>query len=143
MELAKAAAEQAETAQARAEQLVRDGALAPVEVTRARAEMEARLADLALRALRAQSQARQEQYQQETRIVGHTIKNIQMIGFTEAVTKYLTSGFHLQVGDTLTRASMEAVRKTVHDYDENVTVEFVPTDDGQVEIRITEVASRR
>ncbi|HEY4362420.1 MAG TPA: TonB family protein [Bryobacteraceae bacterium] len=141
---------QLELAQAQAERARREvqaeaGVQAPVDRVREQARMQAELAarQAELQALKAQSQARDQQFRSETAVLGRTIKSIQMIGFTEAVTKNLTADLNLRAGDTLTREAMVRVGKVLRNYDENVTFDFVPTDDGQVEVRISEAASRR
>ena len=135
VELAKSEVVRDQTAQAEATRMEADLMAAM------NAQLRSRQAEL--QALAAQNQARDQQYRAEVLVTGRTIKSIQMIGFTEGVTKNLSSGINLRAGDTLTRDAMARVGRVLRDYDENVTFDFVPTDDGQVEIRITEAASRR
>ncbi len=140
MALAREEEERAKAAQAQAEQAVKEGALAPVEAARAQAALAARQAEL------AQMQASLAQMTQAVgvrQLVGKTVKDIQMTGFTDAVSRYLTSGMNLHAGDTLTAESIQAARRAVHDYDENVKMEFTPTDDGQVTVHLVEAALRQ
>jgi TonB family protein len=140
MAAAQLAAELAKAAQAQAEQAVKEGALAPLEAVRTQAALAARQAELAHM---KEELAQMTQAVGVRQLVGKTVKDIQMTGFTDAVSRYLTSGMNLHAGDTLTAESIQAARRAVHDYDENVKMEFTPTDDGQVTVHLVEAALRQ
>jgi type II secretory pathway pseudopilin PulG len=108
---------------------------AEVQLKRAEHAMElAKAAQAAgeLEMLRAETERRMGQKQ----VVGRTLKSIRVFGFDDAVSGSLTARINLRVGDTLTAESMDAARKAVLEFDEHAGVEFVPTADGQVEVRI-------
>jgi TonB family protein len=108
---------------------------AEVQLKRAEHAMElAKAAQAAgeLEMLRAETERRMGQKQ----VVGRTLKSIPVFGFDDAVSGSLTARINLRVGDTLTAESMDAARKAVLEFDEHAGVEFVPTADGQVEVRI-------
>jgi TonB family protein len=76
-------------------------------------------------------------------IAGRTVKSISAPGMSDSVVNDLTPRLPVRQGDTLSTKSLEQIAAVVRNYDEHLSVAFVPTDDGQVEIRIVAPNERR
>ncbi len=76
-------------------------------------------------------------------VPGRTLKRIGSERLTDAVVNDLTARLPIRPGDTLSTKLMEQIAAVVRSYDEHLAVRFVPTDDGQVELRIIAPNERR
>jgi TonB family protein len=71
------------------------------------------------------------------------LKGIATLGLPESVRNDLIARLPVHAGDTLTSKTVEQMAAAVREYDEHLSVQLIPTDDGQVELRIQAPNERR
>src|SRR5262249_9924774 len=72
-----------------------------------------------------------------TLFLGRSVKSISTPGLDDSVRRDLMSRLPVREGDTLSQESVEQISTALRSYDEHLRVLFFPTEDGQVELRIT------
>ncbi|HKE56024.1 MAG TPA: TonB family protein [Pyrinomonadaceae bacterium] len=72
-----------------------------------------------------------------TLFVGRSVKGISTPGLDDSVSRDLMARLPVREGDTLSQESVEQISSALRSYDEHLRALFFPTEDGQVELRIT------
>jgi len=72
-----------------------------------------------------------------TLFLGRSVKSISTPGLDDSVRRDLMARLPVREGDTLSQESVEQISAALRSYDEHLRVLFFPTEDGQVELRIT------
>jgi hypothetical protein len=72
-----------------------------------------------------------------TLFLGRSVKSISTPGLDDSVRRDLMARLPVREGDTLSQESVEQISTALRSYDEHLRVLFFPTEDGQVELRIT------
>ena len=70
-------------------------------------------------------------------VVGRALKGISTPGLPDSVSNDLISRLPIRVGDVFSLESWQQTDRAIHGYDEHLRVQFIRTDDGQVELRIS------
>src|SRR5262245_3366522 len=72
-----------------------------------------------------------------TLFLGRSVKGISTPGLDDSVRRDLMARLPVREGDTLSQESVEQISSALRSYDEHLRALFFPTEDGQVELRIT------
>jgi TonB family protein len=72
-----------------------------------------------------------------TLFLGRSVKSVSTPGLDDSVRRDLMARLPVREGDTLSQESVEQISTALRSYDEHLRVLFFPTEDGQVELRIT------
>jgi len=72
-----------------------------------------------------------------TLFLGRSVKGISTPGLDDSVRRDLMARLPVREGDTLSQESVEQISSALRSYDDHLRALFFPTEDGQVELRIT------